>query len=52
MRVIKSTGTLYLHCDSTASHYLKLLLDAIFGAANYRNEIIWKRSKSQKPHFN
>jgi site-specific DNA-methyltransferase (adenine-specific) len=43
-RVLKSTGTIYLHCDGTASHYLKILLDAIFGAVNYRNEIIWKRS--------
>ena len=49
-RVLKSTGTLYLHCDSTASHYLKILLDAIFGAANYRNEIIWKRS-NPKSHI-
>jgi site-specific DNA-methyltransferase (adenine-specific) len=43
-RVLRPTGTLYLHCDPTASHYLKILLDAIFGPANYRNEIIWKRS--------
>jgi site-specific DNA-methyltransferase (adenine-specific) len=43
-RVLKSTGTLYLHCDATASHYLKILLDAVFGTASYRNEIIWKRS--------
>jgi site-specific DNA-methyltransferase (adenine-specific) len=43
-RVLKPTGTLYLHCDQTASHYLKIILDAIFGAQNYRNEIIWKRS--------
>ncbi len=43
-RVLKSTGSLYLHCDSTASHYLKLLCDAIMGKDNYRNEIIWKRS--------
>ena len=42
-RVLKSTGSLYLHCDPTASHYLKLLLDSIFGATNYRNEIVWKR---------
>jgi site-specific DNA-methyltransferase (adenine-specific) len=42
-RVLKPTGSLYLHCDSTASHYLKLLLDAVFGAHNFRNEIIWKR---------
>lgn len=40
-RVLKSTGSLYLHCDPTASHYLKLLLDAVFGAAHFQNEIIW-----------
>ena len=45
-RVLKSTGSLYLHCDPTASHYLKLLLDAVFGARNYRNEITWKRVTS------
>lgn len=45
-RVLKPTGSLYLHCDPTASHYLKLLLDTIFGFANYRNEIIWKRTSS------
>lgn len=43
-RVLKPTGSLYLHCDPTASHYLKILLDTIFGAENYQNEIIWKRS--------
>lgn len=43
-RVLRPTGTLYLHCDPTAGHYLKLLLDAVFGPANYRNEIVWKRS--------
>ncbi len=43
-RVLKPTGSLYLHCDPTASHYLKLILDAIFGAQNYKNEIIWERS--------
>ena len=42
-RVLKPTGSIYLHCDPTASHYLKLLLDAVFGAANFRNEIVWKR---------
>jgi site-specific DNA-methyltransferase (adenine-specific) len=45
-RVLKPTGSLYLHCDSTASHYLKLLLDAIFDPRNFRNEIIWKRTSS------
>lgn len=43
-RVLKPTGTLFLHCDPTASHYLKILLDSIFGAKNFINEIIWKRS--------
>ncbi|WP_374944857.1 site-specific DNA-methyltransferase [Sphingomonas sp.] len=43
-RVLKPTGSLYLHCDSTASHYLKLVLDSVFGADRYRNEIIWKRT--------
>lgn len=43
-RVLKPTGSLYLHCDPTASHYLKLLLDAIFGPRNFRNEVIWKRT--------
>jgi adenine specific DNA methylase Mod len=43
-RVLKPTGSLYLHCDPTASHYLKLLLDGIFGAENFLNEIIWKRT--------
>ena len=42
-RVLKPTGILYLHCDPTASHYLKVLLDMVFGAENYRNEITWKR---------
>jgi len=40
-RVLKPTGSLYLHCDPTASHYLKLVLDQIFGVRNFRNEIIW-----------
>ncbi|MEM6833049.1 MAG: DNA methyltransferase [Pseudomonadota bacterium] len=42
-RVLKPSGSLYLHCDPTASHYLKLLLDGVFGATNFVNEIIWKR---------
>jgi DNA modification methylase len=45
-RVLKPTGSLYLHCDPTASHYLKLLLDGVFEAANYRSEISWKRSSA------
>ncbi len=43
-RVLKSTGSIYLHCDPTASHYLKMLMDAVFEPINYRNEISWKRS--------
>ena len=43
-RVLKPTGSIYLHCDPTASHYLKLLLDAVFGATNFKNEITWVRS--------
>jgi site-specific DNA-methyltransferase (adenine-specific) len=43
-RVLKPTGSLYLHCDPVASHYLKLLLDSIFQPVNFRNEIIWKRT--------
>jgi DNA modification methylase len=45
-RVLKHTGSLYLHCDPTASHYLKVTLDAIFGPRSFRNEIIWKRSSA------
>ena len=40
-RVLKNTGSIYLHCDPTASHYLKLLMDAVFGGKNFRNEIVW-----------
>ncbi len=43
-RVLKPTGSLYLHCDPTASHYLKIVLDSVFGAKKFRNEIIWRRS--------
>lgn len=46
-RVLKPTGTLYLHCDPTASHYIKVLLDAIFGPTNFRNEIVWQRTTSK-----
>ena len=45
-RVLKPTGSLYLHCDPTASHYLKIVLDAVFGTENYRNHITWKRTGS------
>jgi site-specific DNA-methyltransferase (adenine-specific) len=43
-RVLKDTGSIYLHCDPTASHYLKLIMDAIFSPTNFRNEIVWKRT--------
>jgi DNA modification methylase len=45
-RVLKPTGSLYLHCDPTASHYLKMLMDAIFGPDNFRSEIVWKRTSA------
>ena len=44
--VLKSTGSIYLHCDPTASHYIKALMDAIYGHANFRNEIVWKRTSA------
>ena len=40
-RLLKETGSIYLHCDPTASHYLKMVMDAIFGPENFRNEIVW-----------
>jgi site-specific DNA-methyltransferase (adenine-specific) len=43
-RILRPNGSLYLHCDPTASHYLKVVLDGIFGVDNYRNEITWKRT--------
>lgn len=45
-RVLKHTGSIYLHCDPTASHYLRIILDTIFGANQFRNEIIWKRTSA------
>ncbi len=45
-RVLKDTGSIYLHCDPTASHYLKTIMDALFGEGNFRNEIVWKRTGS------
>ncbi len=47
-RVLKKTGSIYLHCDPTASHYLKAMMDAIFGWKNFRNEIVWKRTNAPK----
>ncbi len=45
-RVLNPTGSLYLHCDPTASHYLRMLLDGIFGQQNFQNEVIWKRTSA------
>ena len=45
-RVLKPTGSIYLHCDPTSSHYLKILLDAVFGPTNFRTEIVWKRTSA------
>lgn len=47
-RVLKPTGSIYLHCDPTASHYLKMLMDAIFGPTNFTNEIIWPRTTGHR----
>lgn len=46
-RILKDTGSIYLHCDPTASHYLKELMDAVFGRDNFRNEIVWKRATAK-----
>jgi DNA modification methylase len=48
-RVLKPTGSLYLHCDPSASHYLKMLLDTVFGPDQFRNEIIWRRTGAHAP---
>jgi len=45
-RVLKATGSIYLHCDPTASHYLKVVMDTVFGPVSFRNEIIWKRQSA------
>ena len=47
-RILKNTGSFYLHCDQTASHYLKIVLDTIFGKDNFKNEIIWERMVGAK----
>lgn len=47
-RILKPTGSIYLHCDPTASHYLKMLMDGVFGPQSFRNEIIWKRTSGRK----
>lgn len=45
-RILKPTGSIYLHCDPTASHYIKVIMDGIFGQSNFRNEIIWQRTSA------
>ena len=50
-RVLKDTGSIYLHCDPTMSHYLKAVMDGIFGRGNFRNEITWKRTSAVKGNF-
>ena len=50
-RILKETGSIYLHCDPYASHYLKLVMDAIFGEKNYRNEIVWCYTGPGSPHM-
>ena len=49
-RVLKDAGSIYLHCDPTASHYLKLLLDSIFGLRQFRNEISWRRTTTKSDY--
>lgn len=46
-RVLKPTGSIYLHCDPTASHYIKMLMDAVFGPRYFQNEIVWKRTNAK-----
>ena len=46
-RVLKSTGSIYLHCDPTASHYLKIVMDTLFGKDNFRNEVVWQRASGR-----
>ena len=47
-RVLKPTGSIYLHCDPTASHYLKMMMDSVFGWRNFRNEIAWDKYAGRK----
>ena len=49
--ILRPTGSIYLHCDSTASHYIKVMMDGIFGHQNFRNEIIWKRANTVKGNY-
>ena len=46
-RVLKATGSIYLHCDPTASHYLKMLMDAIYGVRNFRSDVTWRRTNAK-----
>ena len=48
-RILKQTGSIYLHCDPTASHYIKIIMDGIFSHKNFRNEIVWSYSGNSKP---
>lgn len=50
-RALKPSGSIYLHCDPTASHYLKILMDSVFGAERFRNDIVWKRAETVKGNF-
>ncbi len=50
-RLLKPTGSIYLHCDPTASHYLKIIMDAVFGKSNFRNEIVWGYYGPGSPHI-
>jgi site-specific DNA-methyltransferase (adenine-specific) len=50
-RALKSTGSIYLHCDPTASHYLRMVMDTIFGVNNFRNEIVWQRTNAKGNAF-
>ena len=51
-RVLKTTGSIYLHCDDAAGHYLKLLMDSIFGAPCYRNHLVWRRATAHNDRYN
>ena len=51
-RVLNDTGSIYLHCDDKAGHYLKLLMDAIFGALRYRNHLVWRRATAHNDEYN
>ena len=50
-RILKTTGSIYLHCDPTMSHYLKLLMDAVFGRGNFRSDITWRRTNAKGLSF-